>query len=307
MGIVPYEIEFIYNILSQVIDEIPVMYEASYKEFIRSSEEEASFVADGDKDIYLSILRNFEDESYRQECLSEKIREIFFCSIFSYYESMLKVISQYYNITLKESVKDTFNEINETFRSRYLEDILDNDADKQWINNFSRLLRNHFIHGNLSDNNSRKLESYILYEEGIEFYADSYIRIVNNDFLIKALKKIRSFLIGIESAFSAKVVNDFHQMNLAKEIVLQAVLNSPIQYPGLEDEFPPYCSIEAHRLLLQAELIYLKLANRGNPEAQTLLANLYLVGFEMPDTEKRTILVGYGRTARLQACFNYDE
>ncbi|KAF5063299.1 hypothetical protein DSECCO2_295880 [anaerobic digester metagenome] len=280
------EIEFNYNILSQVIDEIPAIYKAAYKDFMRFSVEEDSFVADGDKEIYLSVLRNFEGEGYRQEYLCEKVGEVFFCSIFSYCESMLKTISQYYDITLKEKIKDSFNEIKKTFRLRYLEDLPITESDSQYVNEFSRLLRNYFIHGNLSDYNLRKLESYIFPEDGIYFYSDSYIRIVNNDFLINALKRIRSFLIDIESAFSAKVAEDFHQMNLAKEIVHQAVVNYPTEYPGLEDEFPPYCSIDAHRLLIKAEQIYLKLANKGNPEAQTLLANLYMVGIEIPDTEK---------------------
>ena len=56
--------------------------------------------------------------------------------------------------------------------------------------------------------------------------------------------------------------------------------------PGLEDEYPPFCSIRIHRLLCEAESLLLNVAKKGNAEAQMLLADLYISAFETPQKKK---------------------
>ena len=76
------------------------------------------------------------------------------------------------------------------------------------------------------------------------------------------------------------------QLMRAKDIIREAINNYPPEMPGLEDEYPPFCSIRIHRLLSEAESLLLNIAKQGNAEAQMLLADLYISAFETPQTKK---------------------
>ena len=72
----------------------------------------------------------------------------------------------------------------------------------------------------------------------------------------------------------------------AKDNIREAINNYPSEMPGLEDEYPPFCSIRIHRLLCEAESLLLNVAKQGNAEAQMLLADLYISAFETPQKKK---------------------
>lgn len=72
----------------------------------------------------------------------------------------------------------------------------------------------------------------------------------------------------------------------AKKITRESINNYPQETPGLEDEYPSFCSIRVHRLLCEAEFLLIYVAKRGNAEAQMLLADLYISAFETPQKKK---------------------
>lgn len=279
-------IETQYGILSQLIYDIDNHYQKSLQQFqeeiLRISKENS----DGDYEVYLSILHSFDDEKERQASLCKEARKILFCSIFSYYESMLNEIARYYEVYSKsQQVKQLYNAIAKEYHIRYSETL---DVDVQEINNFYRLLRNHFMHGSLSDEEVYRTRLYycINATKGVVLYGDWSIDITESTFLVQALESVKKALTIIENAFSEKVSNDWGILKRAKEIVSEAIKLYPPEYPGAENEFPPYCSLKVHTLLVQAEQMYILLAKRENPEAQMLLADLYLSFDEMRNKKK---------------------
>jgi len=56
--------------------------------------------------------------------------------------------------------------------------------------------------------------------------------------------------------------------------------------PGLEDEYPPSCTLIGHVYLLHAERVLFSFAVKGNKRAMKRLIYLYFQGFELPYKEK---------------------
>ena len=104
------------------------------------------------------------------------------------------------------------------------------------------------------------------------------IIIADNDFLLKALDCFKTILVCVDDAFTQQISEEQKQLMRARE----TINNYPPEMPGLEDEYPPFCSIGIHRLLCEAESLLLYLAKQGNAEAQMLLADLYIAAFEPP-------------------------
>ena len=92
------------------------------------------------------------------------------------------------------------------------------------------------------------------------------------------INKVKSKCCGIKE--------EQKQLMRAKDIIREAINNYPPEMPGLEDEYPPFCSIRIHRLLCEAESLLLNVAKKGNAEAQMLLADLYISAFETPQKKK---------------------
>ena len=72
----------------------------------------------------------------------------------------------------------------------------------EFANEYCRLLRNHFMHGVLSDKRKRRL----LYDYsdkfgGTKHYTDECYEIIGNDFLVKVLKTIFGILVKIDDCF----------------------------------------------------------------------------------------------------------
>lgn len=56
-------------------------------------------------------------------------------------------------------------------------------------------------------------------------------------------------------------------------------------YPGLEDEYPPSCTIIGHVYLLHAERVLHQFALKGSKRAMKKLVALYYDAFELPYTQ----------------------
>ena len=114
----------------------------------------------------------------------------------------------------------------------------------------------------------------------------NYDIIADNDFLFKALDCFRTILVCVDDAFTQQLSEEQKQLMRAKDIIREAINNYPPEMPGIEDEYPPFCSIRIHRLLCEAESLLLNVAKKGNAEAQMLLADLYISAFETPQKKK---------------------
>ena len=112
------------------------------------------------------------------------------------------------------------------------------------------------------------------------------IIIADNDFLFKALDCFKTILVCVDDAFMQQLSEEQKQLMRAKDIIREAINNYPPEMPGIEDEYPPFCSIRIHRLLCEAESLLLNVAKQGNAEAQMLLADLYISAFETPQKKK---------------------
>lgn len=281
-------IETQYGILSQMITDIAYRYQVQLK----GTEEEADRLArdnsDGDYDVYHTILNSFNDVEERQSCLMTESRKILFCAIFSYYETMLNEFVLYYKIANNAKQPSKILEsILKTYKTKYGEEITCIKENVAYANSFYRLLRNLYMHGSLSEEKDRcTLFNYAGVTNGLKTYGIDTIVITDNAFLFKSLDCFKAILVCIDNAFMKQLSEEQKQLMKAKDIIREAINNYPSETPGLEDEYPPFCSIRVHRLLCEAESLLLCIAKRGNAEAQMLLANLYISAFELPQKNK---------------------
>ena len=281
-------IETQYGILSQMIMDIAYRYQVQLKETEGENDRFAQENSVGDNDVYHSILNSFNDVDERLSCLMTESRKILFCAIFSYYETMLNEFVQYYKIANKAKLPSKILEtILKAYKTRYGEEITCIEENVAYANSFYRLLRNLFMHGCLSDEKDRcTLFNYAGVINGLKTFGTDTIVITDNDFLFNALDRFKAILICIDDAFMGQFSEEQKRLMMAKDIIREAINNYPPEIPGLEDEYPPFCSIRVHGLLCEAESLLLYAAKRGNAEAQMLLANLYISAFEAPQKKK---------------------
>lgn len=279
-------IETRYGILSQLISNVEKHYHSPWIDFQNYVIKTAKENCDGDNEIYFSILHSFDTEEEILESLLKETRRILFCSIFSYYENMLNEILSYYGIATKaQQVKQVFEVIKKEYKNRYSEELIADAAS-----DFYRLLRNYFMHGKLSSYKDYvKLHSFVGATDGIKLYGNMSIDITDNSFLLKSLNDLRRILVDIEESFTLKITEEWMTLKRVKEYISEIIKLYPPEYPGLEDEYPPYCSIKVHKLILEAEKECLQIAKRGNAEAQLLLSRLYLNLYEIPNKKRGLI------------------
>lgn len=281
-------IETQYGILSQMITDIAYRYQAQLKGTEEEADRSARDNSDGDYNVYRSILNSFNDVEERQSCLMTESRKILFCAIFSYYETMLNEIVLYYKIANEAKQPSKILEsILKAYRIKYGYEITCIEGNIAYANSFYRLLRNLYMHGTLSAEKDKcTLFNYAEAADGLKTFGIDTIVITDNAFLFKALDCFRTILICIDDAFMKQLSEEQKQLMKAKDIIREAINNYPPETPGLEDEYPPFCSIKVHRLLCEAESLLLCIAKRGNAESQMLLADLYISAFETPQKEE---------------------
>ena len=281
-------IETQYGILSQMITDIAYRYQAQLKETEEENDRFAQENSDRDYDVYHSILNSLSDVEERSYCLMTESRKILFCAISSYYETMLNEIVLYYkianNATQPSQILDS---ILKAYKIKYGEEITCREENVVYANSIYRLLRNLYMHGSLSKEKDRcTLFNYAGVTHGLKAVGIDTIVITDNAFLFKALDCFKSILVCIDDAFMKQLSEEQKQLMRAKDIIREAINNYPPEMPGLEDEYPPFCSIRVHRLLCEAESLLIYVAKRGNAEAQMLLADLYISAFETPQKKK---------------------
>ena len=269
-------IETQYGVLSQMIYDIDNHYQTSLQHINNDIQQIAKENANGDYDVYTSIVHDFDDELDRQKALCIEARRTLFCSIFSYYEKMLYGIADYYQILSKATqVKQLYNAILAEYKNRYADTI--NIAPEQ-VNNTNetyRLLRNYFIHGKLSNKCDRDtLYFNIDFVDGIEHCGYLCIEITQSAFLYTALDNIKFVLTSIEDAFSNKAQDEWKAYNEARKYFFEAIKLYPPESPGAEDEYPPYCPIAVYRYLENAEQICLHLVSPQRKGVKTLLSSI---------------------------------
>jgi hypothetical protein len=201
------EIDAQYEILSQMIEDIADRYqedELSFEKYVDRMAEEDS---EGDEDIKHTILRNFDASFEKQSSLTFEARKILFCTIYSYFESMLHGLIDYFKIPVESPkyVNNLVEAIKKEYKTRYSECFPDYGCIETIICTQYRILRNYFMHGKLErDADKELLRSYALSVNGLRCYEwDKYV-IESNDFLIVALDRINGFLIRIEEAYCKK-------------------------------------------------------------------------------------------------------
>ena len=281
-------IETQYGILSQMITDIAYRYQAQLKETEEENDRFAQENSDRDYDVYHSILNSLSDVEERSYCLMTESRKILFCAISSYYETMLNEIVLYYkianNATQPSQILDS---ILKAYKIKYGEEITCREENVVYANSIYRLLRNLYMHGSLSKEKDRcTLFNYAGVTHGLKAVGIDTIVITDNAFLFKALDCFKSILVCIDDAFMKQLSEEQKQLMRAKDIIREAINNYPPEMPGIEDEYPPFCSIRIHRLLCEAESLLLNIAKQGNAEAQMLLADLYISAFETPQKKK---------------------
>lgn len=281
-------IETQYGILSQMIMDIAYRCQTQLKQTEEEADQLARDNSDGDYEVYHTILNSFNDVEERSYCLMTESRKILFCAISSYYETMLNEIVLYYkianNATQPSQILDS---ILKAYKIKYGEEITCREENVVYANSIYRLLRNLYMHGSLSEEKDRcTLFNYAGVTNGLKTFGIDTIVITDNAFLFKALDCFKAILICIDDAFMNQLSEEQRQLMRAKDIIREAINNYPPEMPGLEDEYPPFCSLRVHRLLCEAESLLLYVAKRGNAEAQMLLADLYISAFETPQKNK---------------------
>ncbi len=263
-----------------------------YQTQLKQTEEEAYRLArdnsDGDYEVCHTILNSFNDVEERLLCLMTESRKILFCTIFSYYETMLNEFVMYYkianNATQPSQILDS---ILKAYKIKYGEEITCIEDNVEYANSIYRLLRNLYMHGTLLGEKDRcTLFNYAGVTHGLKAVGIDTIVITDNAFLYKALDCFKTILVCVDDAFTQQLSEEQKQLMRAKDIIREAINNYPPEIPGLEDEYPPFCSIRIHRLLCEAESLLLYVAKQGNAEAQMLLADLYISAFETPQKKK---------------------
>ena len=201
------EIDAQYEILSQMIEDIADRYqedELSFEEFVNRMAEEDS---DGDEDIKHTIQRSFDASLEKQSSLTFEARKILFCTIFSYFESMLHGLKDYFKIPVENPkyVNNLVEAIKKEYKTRYSECFPDYGFTETIICTQYRILRNYFMHGKLEkDSDKGLLRSYAASVSDLGCYEwDKYV-IENNSFLVVALDRINGFLVRIEDAYCTK-------------------------------------------------------------------------------------------------------
>ena len=200
------EIEDQYSILSQLIEEISFQFKERLEKIDHIAKEDADEQSEGEYEIYSSVINSYLHEIERSESMCLQARQILFCSIYAYYETMLNRIIYYHKVYVNrhdlQDAKSMVSRVCEEYKTRTEEVIqLENE---EFVNDYCRLLRNHFMHGVLIKENKRlKLKELANKYGGIRYDMDSYAEITDHLFLKKSSSYINKILLDIDDAFSS--------------------------------------------------------------------------------------------------------
>lgn len=198
------EIEDQYSILSQMIEEISFQFKERLEKIEHMAREDADEQSEGEYEIYSSVINSYSHEIERSESMCLQARQILFCSIYAYYETMLNRIICYHkvNVTCHDlnDAKSMVTRICEEYKTKTEKDIqLENE---EFVNDYCRLLRNHFMHGLLIKESKRLILKELANKYGgIKYDMDSYAEITDHLFLKRFSSYIYRILLDLDDAF----------------------------------------------------------------------------------------------------------
>lgn len=195
------EIDDQFEVISQMIKDIAEHYQGELNNFENQVETICKEESGNEIEVYCSLTNDFAPEIDKRNSLCIEARKIIFCSIFSYFETMLYGVISYYNIQRGErgKVKQLIDIISSEYKKRSSGQELELD-NKNIIIDFYRPLRNLFMHGQL-DNGMEKIKSHAAKFTEIAI-KNNHVEIINNSFLFNALQTIYRCLTEIDSKFA---------------------------------------------------------------------------------------------------------
>ena len=206
-----WEIEHQYEILSQLIDDIAEHYHDEALAVEKEVDEIYNKYSDSDYETFSNVTQGLDEVLDKPYSLCYEARKILFCAIFSYLESMLYGLINFYKIPIGRTnqIGQLIDKIKKVYDDWYGGILSIPESARQTICDCYRPLRNYYMHGSLNSSNDRTLlKTYAKSEGCINDGWGGHYEIKDNDFLRNALNNIKDFLIGIDDAYSAKMCDN---------------------------------------------------------------------------------------------------
>lgn len=207
MSNIGWEIENQYEILSQMISDVAERYQKEAIDLDLIVDAEVAKEPEEDYDAQLSKRNEYREIVIKKSMQCVEARKVLFCAIFSYFESMLYGIIEYYKIPRGKTnqVKQLVDIIKDEYVRRYNEQFPDYGYTETIICEQYRILRNYFMHGKLDkESDNELLRSYVFSVNGLGWYEWDKYEIESNSFLVVALGRINGFLVRMEEAYNTK-------------------------------------------------------------------------------------------------------
>ena len=205
MSNIGWEIENQYEILSQMISDVADRYHDEAIALEKKVDETYNKYANSDYNTFSNETQGLDKVLDKPYSLCYEARKILFCAIFSYFESMLHGISDFYNVTKekKRHMDKLLAVICDEFGNRFSSELIYDEEDWHTIYEKYRPLRNYYMHGIIYDEMSLVI-AFAQSEASINDKSNGHYEILDDDFLRTALSKINGFLVNIEEAYDNK-------------------------------------------------------------------------------------------------------
>lgn len=203
-----WEIEHQYEILSQMIDDIAEHYQDEALAVEKEVNEIYKKYANSDYETFSNETQGLDEALDKPYSLCYEARKILFCAIFSYFESMLYGLINFYKIPIggTNQIGQLIDKIKKEFENRYGGHLLFSESARQTICDCYRPLRNYYMHGNLNSvKDISLLECFAKTEDSINDRMCGNNEIKDNDFLRKALNNVKAFLVAIDDAYTIQL------------------------------------------------------------------------------------------------------
>lgn len=204
-----WEIENQYEILSHLIDDIAEHYQDEALALEKEVDEIYNKYANSDYETLSNETQGLDEVLDKPYYLCYEARKILFCAIFSYFESMLYGIIEFYKIPRAKANQpgQLIDIICKEYEKRFSDPLALSEILKNFICYNYRPLRNYYMHGKI-DKDMDLLIAFAKSDDSINDSWCSNYEIMDNDFLRNALNNIKDFLIGIDEAYSAKMCDN---------------------------------------------------------------------------------------------------
>ena len=204
-----WEIEHQCEILSQMIGDLAGHYQEEALAIKKNVDEIYDKFSNSDYETYSNETQGLDEVLDKPYSLCYEARKILFCAIFSYFESMLYGIIEFYKIPRAKANQpgQLIDIICKEYEKRFSNPLTLSEFFKNCICNNYRPLRNYYMHGKI-DKDMDLLISFAKSDDSINDSWCSNYEIMDDNFLRNALNNIKEFLIGIDEAYSAKMCDN---------------------------------------------------------------------------------------------------